>query len=135
MARGGKRQGTPGKAYSNRTDLSTGYAPQEGMTTAAAGGQTAPAPAAPAAPADAAGPNLIHPDSVKGMFDPTDRPNTPVTTGLPTGPGAGPDRGNLTEDLQTLAKHIPMLQFLAQRPDTPATVINFLSYLQAKVTP
>jgi len=28
MPRGGKRQGTPGKAYSNRTDMATNYDPR-----------------------------------------------------------------------------------------------------------
>jgi hypothetical protein len=38
MPRGGKRTGTPGKGYSNRTDLAQNMGAQTGTTTAATGG-------------------------------------------------------------------------------------------------
>jgi len=76
--RGGRRSGTPGKGYSNRTDLLMDRAPQTGTQTAAAGGL--PQPAAP----------VITPDMVPKLNDPTARPNEPVTAGLMSGPGAGP---------------------------------------------
>lgn len=77
--RGGRRSGAPGKGYSNRTDLLTQRAPQQGQQTAAAGAQ-----AAPAAP-------MITPDMVPKLNDPTARPGEPVTTGLMSGRGAGPE--------------------------------------------
>jgi hypothetical protein len=92
--RGGRRQGTPGKAYSNRTDLNANRAPQTGTQTAAAGGQSLAAPQ-----------TWTTPDQVPKLNDPTSRPTEPVTAGLPSGPGPGPEalgftpRGN---DIRTL---------------------------------
>lgn len=84
-ARGGRRQGAPGKAYLNRTDLATNRAPQSGTDTAAAGGVRAPAaPAAPPTP-------YTTPDMVPDLTDPTARPGEPVTHGLSFGPGGGPE--------------------------------------------
>lgn len=77
--RGGRRSGTPGVGYSNRTDLLTQRAPQTGQQTAAAGAQ-----AVPSAP-------VITPDMVPKLNDPTARPNEPVTAGLMNGPGPGPE--------------------------------------------
>ena len=82
MPRGGKREGTPGVGYSNRTDLGQNYQPQTGTTTAAAGGQTAPA-----APPQR---TLVTPDMIPKLNDPSGRPGEPVTTGLNAGAGAGP---------------------------------------------
>lgn len=81
MPRGGSRQGIPGKGYSNRTDLAQNYEPGN----AAAGG-IKPQPQRPpmAMPA-------IGADQVPNIFDPTGRPNEPVTAGLSVGPGAGPE--------------------------------------------
>ena len=42
MPRGGKRQGTPGKGYTNRTDLGQDYMPASGDATPASGGVQAP---------------------------------------------------------------------------------------------
>lgn len=77
--RGGRRQGTPGKGYSNRTDLLVDRAPQTGTQTAATGGQSL------------ATSTFIPPDQVPKLNDPTSRPDEPVTTGLMAGPGAGPE--------------------------------------------
>ncbi len=82
MPRGGKRQGTQGRAYSNRTDLAVNYGPQG---NAAAGGMEAPREQTPLiAPA-------IGVDEVPNLGDPTARLDEPVTAGLPLGPGAGPE--------------------------------------------
>ena len=87
-ARGGRRQGAPGRSYTNRTDLALNRAPQVGTDTAAAGGIKAPAaPAAPMAPPTP----MVTPDMVPSLTDPTARPNEPVTHGLSYGPGGGPE--------------------------------------------
>lgn len=87
-ARGGRRQGQPGKSYTNRTDLASNRVGQSGVNTAAAGGVVAPRPQAapPAAP-----PQYTTPDQVPKLDDPTARPNEPVTHGLAYGPGGGPE--------------------------------------------
>ena len=82
MPRGGKRQGTQGKAYSNRTDLAQNYGRQG---SPAAGGMQAPAQQQPYM-----GP-LVGADEVPNLGDPTARPMEPVTAGLPMGMGPGPE--------------------------------------------
>ena len=84
MARGGRRQGTPGVSYTNRTDLNVAHAPQQGTVTAASAGVVAPRPAMPAQQA----PTPVGPDQVPRLDDPSMRPNEPLTTGLDIGPGA-----------------------------------------------
>jgi hypothetical protein len=76
---GGARQGTPGKGYSNRTDLLTDRSPAAGASSAASGGR--PVEAAP----------FITPDQVPSPTAPTAYPDEPLTTGLNAGPGAGPE--------------------------------------------
>lgn len=80
MPRGGKRQGTQGKGYSNRTDLGVDYAPGGNP---AGGGMKAPVQQQPLmSPA-------IGADEVPNLGDPTGRANEPVTAGLSIGPGPG----------------------------------------------
>jgi hypothetical protein len=92
MPRGGRRQGTPGKGYSNRTDLSA--APNMAQNTAATGGMVASAPAQPqqqqALPMQPQ-PPLIGADEVPNLSDPSQRPGEPVTAGLNIGAGPGPE--------------------------------------------
>lgn len=78
--RGGRRQGTPGKGYSNRTDLAMNRAPQQGMETAATGGSGMPPQ-----------PSFVTPDQVPRLDDPSARPDEPLTHGLSLGAGAGPE--------------------------------------------
>ena len=75
---GGARQGTPGKGYSNRTDLLTDRSPAS-TGSAASGG--APVQASP----------FVTPDQVPNPTAPTAYPDEPVTAGLPSGPGVGPE--------------------------------------------
>jgi hypothetical protein len=79
---GGKRAGTPGKSYANRTDLNVVRAPQTGTQTAASGGVQAPT----ALPQQGF---ALTPDQVPKLDDPTARPAEPLTHGLDTGPGGG----------------------------------------------
>lgn len=81
MARGGKRKGRPGAGYGNRTDLvaqpvKTGPSEQYGQRAAQERAQQAiplPQQAPPPMPTD--------------LFAPTQRPDEPVTAGLPEMPG------------------------------------------------
>ena len=140
MPRGGKRFGTPGQAYANRTDLSAAEAiktvpgqaygaaqqqreaqqtiPIKGTQVAPAGpaaGAAASSPAAPAAPP----PNPTVPGTL-GFADPSARPGEPVQHGLPMGPGAGPE---VLPPLGTQAQHATVRDFvtdLASRVPSPA---------------
>lgn len=119
MPRGGRRAGTPGAAYSNRSDLNRSrtlpakVAP--GQTYGAAGAQlaaqqiipmatpSAPSPADLQGAAQPAGPPPPRPDFGR----PTDRPDEPVTAGLSTGPGAGPEALGLAPPPPTMPQPNP----------------------------
>lgn len=99
MPRGGKRKGTQGTTYQNRSDL---RGPALGVQTSTYGDKAAQARATQAVPLPTPGPTVAPaqapsaPPPVPGAspFDrPTDRPGEPVTSGLPIGAGAGPGMG------------------------------------------
>jgi hypothetical protein len=118
--RGGKRQGTNGQAYKNRSDLTQAPTAAPGQVYGASAQQlaaqkTAPLPkqAPPAAPAPAgsapAGPTpagaapSVQPGGLGAITAPTDKPNEPLTAGLASGPGPGPEAlGQNTEVDPTL---------------------------------
>ena len=81
MPRGGRREGTPGKGYSNRTDLTSSY---DNAAASAAGGGLEP-PSVDRAPQ----PAQIYADQVPNIYDPSARPDEPITAGLNVGPGGG----------------------------------------------
>ena len=94
---GGARKGTPGKAYSNRTDLNTNYGQSAPGASVASGGMVAPAPSGPppgTAPLGAPIPPIaagLTPDQVPALDDPTSRPHEPISHGMVSGPGGGPE--------------------------------------------
>lgn len=104
MPRGGRRTGTPGMSYANRSDLqvpamaATGQqygARAEQMVAQRALPVARPATdavptAPPAAPASSAAPAGPMPGGL-GFADETARPGEPVTAGVPVGPGPGPE--------------------------------------------
>lgn len=106
MARGGRRTGTPGTAYSNRTDLNanSGALPiqtppsaEYGQSATLRRSQQAVPMANPQAPPPPAGsPSaptapVIPPGGFGDPLRPTDRPDEHVMAGLPVGPGPGPE--------------------------------------------
>lgn len=101
---GGARQGTPGTNYPVRSDMrSQAVATAPGQAYGAATAQAAsqkvvPLAAAPAPPAPAASPAAATPGAggqpaspPPDPYRPTERPGEHVMTGLPVGPGAGPE--------------------------------------------
>ena len=102
--KGGVREGQPGKAYSNRSDLTQpGAAPQPATapntaTMTPPRGYGSPSPAAPpvasppSTPTAPVGQQTL-PQGMQGtppaldLTAPTTRPNEPVTAGVPSGPG------------------------------------------------
>jgi hypothetical protein len=120
MPSGGRRQGTPGRNYPNRRDMRTKQAPKaaQGQPYGEAGQQLAaqkqiplsrtPAPSPqPGGTAALAGMVGGGAQSVPPLNAPSTRPNEPLTAGLATGPGPGPEALNLpaqvSEDDQMLA--------------------------------
>lgn len=144
--RGGQRQGQPGKTYSNRTDLSTGArkaltqtgpSPQYGegvKREASLAAVPLSPPAAPVTPPSgaAAGGGFPMPGSLGPIDAPTNRPDEPVTTGLPTGPGAGPEILAQREDpdLASMLKYLPALELIANLPTATVATRNFVRRLR-----
>jgi hypothetical protein len=133
MPRGGKRQGTPGKGYSNRTDLTSDYS----AGSPASGGMVTGPTAAPAGPATPPGPPpttpqpTSYPEDSPMLSDPTNRPDEPITAGLPTGPGPGPADAT-AGDWTALKAKLPDLKAAAEWPDTPVIFKYLVSYLENK---
>ena len=120
MPRGGKRQGTPGTGYTNRTDLGQDYMPASADATPASGGVKAPKPESKP---------MIYADDFPNLKDPTTRPNVPVTQGLPSGPGAGPT-DQRRADAVAIKKWLPLLEPMANDPDTPNSVRAFVNFIK-----
>lgn len=102
MPRGGRRNGRPGKAYGNRSDLSgskiaeyTGqqYGQRKAQVDAQKAVPVAPPPTSNvpgAASAAAPAPQGPAPGTLGDLLGPSVRPDEPLTAGLPMGPGPGP---------------------------------------------
>ena len=120
MPRGGKRQGTQGKGYSNRTDLATDYAPGGNP---AAGGNPVPAMQAPV------GSPAIGADQVPNLGDMTGRLGEPVTAGLSVGPGAGVDAIGPLPPQQTdpIRQVLQAMLLVGPNPDV-VRLLNRLDY-------
>ncbi len=122
--RGGRRQGTPGKAYSNRTDLMTDYAPD--TTGAAARGGMAMPVAAPAQ-------NAQYPEDTPMLLDPTQRPEEPLTAGLPIGAGPGPQDSYAAmsaRETEQFKPFVPMLMAHANSGYASPSFVKFARYLR-----
>lgn len=124
--RGGKRQGTPGKGYTNRTDLGMNYDQQ--AASPAAGGVEAPKvqEGPPVLP--------VYPEEIPSLDMPTMRPDEPLTDGLPMGMGRGREAmtnydPRLTET-QALKRWLPILEPIGRQPDTPDSVRTLIRYIR-----
>lgn len=136
MPRGGPRKGTPGKAYSNRTDLQANPAPQSAGNTAASGGLKPPPTTSPTPPSPISGvaappqpPQGSSPDDTPNLFD--HGGDSPMTSGLDTGPGA-PQNPNSLDTAPIVLKYLPFLQQATQHTGAPPNFIAFVRYLQGQ---
>lgn len=113
---GGKRQGTPGKAYSNRTDLMQNYNMEAGT---------------PAAGPVNAGQSWTRPDDLPSLDTPTKYPDQPITSGLNMGAGnpAQPGFDSMAERKQ-LQRYLPLLEPYLTQPDTPQSVKMLFRYIR-----
>ena len=149
MARGGRRAGNRGAGYTNRTDLQSAlplnapqglpYGDRQKLIQAQRAVPMAPAPApSPGPPGQSAppagGPGVPPAGPVPGargpLLRPTERPDEPVTAGLPTGPGPGPEAlGPLSRPGggSTVAG---LLQTLASAPNATPEVRALAGYAQ-----
>jgi hypothetical protein len=118
MPRGGKREGTPGKGYSNRTDLTSNY--DQKSASPAAGGIEAPPMRPP----------MQTPDDSPNLSDPTQFPDEPITAGLNIGAGAGPARDTRKDETKELRRYLPLISLYLDNPDTPDSVRALFRYIK-----
>ncbi len=89
MPSGGPRQGQPGKAYPNRSDMNANRAlPKQTVPGQQYGKQAEQARSMAAVPM-APPPSPVAPGSLPALDAPTMRPDEPVTAGAAMGPGPG----------------------------------------------
>lgn len=74
------------------------------------------------------------------LMQPTALPNQPVTDGMPMGAGAGPEAVQApimptTLDDERMARMLPMLEALADRPDTSDQLRNYVRRLRGTMPP
>lgn len=87
MPRGGTRQGVPGATYTNRSDLNESRQPVRAATGQPYGERKQQVEAQRVNPL----PQQASPPQVVPIDAPSQRPDEPVTAGLPFGPGPGPE--------------------------------------------
>ena len=66
---------------------------------------------------------------VTGLFDPTQRPNEPVTAGLLVGPGETPTR-RMTGNYDMIVKYMPALELMASQEDAPESFRALVNYVK-----
>lgn len=75
---------------------------------------------------------------VTGLSEPTQRPDEPVTTGAPSGPGGGlesigygdtPQSQN-SMDAKAVARYMPSLTRAANTPGVPPSFVRFVKYVR-----
>jgi len=149
MARGGERPTSP---QNNPANVSaTGGAGQSGRQGAKyySGGtygqgkemmeQQQGAPLAAAPKPSAPSMSLRNLPPVTPLTAPTEFPDEPITSGLPVGPGAGPESLALprsedgSADLDRLRSYLPALEAAALSPDSSQAFRNYVRVLRANL--
>lgn len=133
MPRGGKRTGTPGQSYPNRSDLPAAPDPGAGTfkgqpygaATEQAQVQGSTQPQGVGGPAPMAAPTGPAPGSFGDFGRPTERPDEPVTAGIPFGPGPGPGPAPVMPEN---AKDL--LTVLGSSPGASPEVRTLLNFMQ-----
>jgi hypothetical protein len=134
-------QGVSGPGpYAKRTDLQ--YKPDaygEGVAYDAAK-SGAPLATAPKNPKLSQAPQVpVSQASTTGLYEPTQRPNEPVTHGTAIGPGAGPEilmmnqSQDTPEDKTRLLSYLPALEDAASQPDSSQAFRNYVRVLRANL--
>ena len=76
---------------------------------------------------------------VTPLYAPTERPNEPITTGIPMGDGAGPEvlgiNNNLDtqEDRDRMLSYLPALEVVAASPTSSQAFRNYVRQLRANL--
>ncbi len=152
--RGGKRTGSVGRNYANRSDLRQGPRKPSTPQVAPAGNQAAYgnaaaqlrsmqalplAPASPSPPQVApvngtgAAPPLI-PPNLPPLNRPTERPDEPLTAGIDRGPGVGSEvMRDPNANTQLGPELIVSLELLASLPDASDATRNLVRRLRGRL--
>jgi hypothetical protein len=64
-----------------------------------------------------------------GLFDPSERPNEPVTSGLPVGPGRTPAPA-MSGNYDMIMKYMPALELMASQEDAPEPFRALVKYVK-----
>lgn len=64
-----------------------------------------------------------------GLFDPTQRPNEPVTSGLSVGPGRTP-QPQMAGNYDMIIKYMPALELMASQDDAPEPFKALVQYVK-----
>lgn len=125
--RGGRRKGTPGKSYGNRTDLNQPMMAAKGQAYGAAKAQMDAQRAQPLPNQQMPGglpqlpPDVPQPGSMGDLFADSGNPDEDVMSGASMGPGLGPqafgfdDASMGNRDLQWAQRYLPALEEAANR--------------------
>ncbi len=77
---------------------------------------------------------------VTPLYAPTERPEEPITTGIPMGAGAGPEVLGINQpsadtdaDRQRLLSYLPALETIAQSPTSSQSFRNYVRLLRANL--
>jgi hypothetical protein len=153
---GGRRSGKVGTAYKNRTDLNgpqpVQAAPgqqygarkaQEDAQRAVPMGtpEVAAAGSAPPSwnPASGLPADMPRPGSLPSLYEDSQRPDLDVMNGARLGPGAGPGQYGLDagaqarQDLANLARYLPALEQIANRPDSSLATRRLVRMMKANI--
>lgn len=139
--RGGARQGTPGTLYENRSDLRSPKPPIQRFQGQVQGTQAAQVDqqqaanslVSAAAPPSTAETMPYVPMPVPTPIDaPTERPDEPMTAGLPFGPGPGPEALGIPQagSVERLRPMLPVLELIASSGNADAETVNFVRRLR-----
>jgi len=124
----------PGK-FAKRTDLQ--YQPDQYGAGVEYAANKAGAPLATAQKNPMLSQAPTVPSPVTGLFEPSQRPDEPITQGIDMGPGAGSDALMLNQmrqdDKDIVAKYLPSLTSMAAMQDTPQSFRAFVSFLQGSL--
>lgn len=131
--RGGSRQGAPGQAYTNRSDLNQNRMPVQaapGQTYGDRAGQERAQQAVPmGSPPSAVRASAAPPPPLNA---PSSRPDEPLTAGMPFGEGPGPEAvaRQPNPDLATLRRYLPALEIAASQDGATAGFKNLVRRLR-----
>ena len=126
----------PGK-FAKRTDLQ--YQPDQYGAGVEYAANKAGAPLATAQknPMLSQAPVVPTSQPVTGLYEPTQRPDEPITHGIDSGPGAGSEALMINQvkqdDKDIVAKYLPSLSAMASAQDTPQSFRAFVSFLQGSL--